>query len=33
MPAEMIYRERHVLAEDVFVEIVVWRVPRTVRGS
>ena len=25
--------ERHVLAENAFVEIVVWRVPRSVRGS
>jgi hypothetical protein len=33
MSAEMIYRERHVLGEDAFVEIVVWRVPRSVRGS
>ena len=25
--------ERHVLAEDAFAEIVVWRVPHSVRGS
>ena len=33
MKAEVLHRERHVLAEDAFVEIVVWRVPRSVRGS
>ena len=33
MRAEVLHHERHVLAEDVFVEIVVWRVPRPVRGS
>jgi len=33
MPAEAIYRERHVVAEDAFVEIVVWRLARAVRGS
>lgn len=26
-------QERHVLAEDAFVEIVVWRVPKTLKGS
>lgn len=25
--------ERHVLAEDAFVEIVVWRLPKAARGS
>ncbi len=25
--------ERHVLAENAFVEIVIWRLPRSVRGS
>jgi len=33
MKAEVLQRERFVLAEDAFVEIVVWRVPRSVRGS
>lgn len=33
MSAEVLARERHVLAEDAFVEIVVWRVPRPVPGS
>ena len=33
MKAEVLLRERHVLAEDAFVEMVVWRLPRTLRGS
>jgi hypothetical protein len=33
MKAEVVNDERYVLAEDTFVEIVVWRVPRPVRGS
>jgi hypothetical protein len=33
MKAEALARERHVLAEDAFVEIVVWRLPRPVRSS
>jgi hypothetical protein len=33
MNAEALARERHVLAEDVFAEIVVWRVPHLVKGS
>lgn len=33
MKAEVLLRERHVLAEDTFVEIVIWRVPRSLRGS
>jgi hypothetical protein len=33
MKAEALLHERHVVAEDAFAEIVVWRVPRTVRGS
>jgi hypothetical protein len=33
MKAQMLHRERHVLAEDTFVEIVVWLVPRSLRGS
>lgn len=33
MKAEVLLRERHVLAENAFVEIVVWPVPRSVRGS
>lgn len=33
MKAEILLDERHVLTEDAFVELVIWRVPRTVRGS
>ena len=33
MKAEALARERHVLAENAFVEIVVWRVPRPVKRS
>lgn len=33
MKAEALVQERHVLAENAFVEIVVWRVPRPVKGS
>lgn len=33
MKAALLLDERHVVAEDVFVEIVVWRVPRPSRGS
>ena len=33
MKAEVLLHERHVIAEDAFVEIVVWRTPRPVRGS
>ena len=33
MKAEALAQERHVLAEDVFAEVVVWRVPRPVKGS
>jgi hypothetical protein len=33
MKAEALARERHVLAEDAFVEVVVWRVTPRVRGS
>jgi len=33
MKAEPLIDERHVLDEDTFVEIVVWRLPRPVRGS
>ena len=33
MKAELLLDERHVLAEGVFVEIVVWRLPRPARGS
>jgi hypothetical protein len=33
MKAEALAQERHVLAEDPFVEVVVWRVSRPVRGS
>lgn len=29
----MLVRERYVLAEDVFAEVVVWRVPHSVRAS
>ena len=33
MKAEALAQERHVVAEDAFVEIVVWRVPHPVKGS
>jgi hypothetical protein len=33
MRAERLLDERHILAEDAFVEIVVWRLPRPARGS
>jgi hypothetical protein len=33
MEAEPVYRERVVLAETLFAELVVWRVPEPVRGS
>jgi hypothetical protein len=33
MAAELMIDERHVLAENTFVEIVVWRLPRVVPGS
>jgi hypothetical protein len=33
MKAEALVQERHVLAENAFAEIVVWQLPRPVRGS
>jgi len=33
MPPELLLDERHVLSESAFVELVVWRVPASVRGS
>lgn len=33
MKAELLINERHVLDDSAFVEIVVWQVPRSVRGS
>jgi hypothetical protein len=33
MAAELLIDERHVLDARAFVEIVVWRLPRPVRGS
>lgn len=33
MPAEPLLDERHVLSEAAFAELVVWRVPASVRGS
>jgi len=33
MKAEVLLDERHVIASDAFVELVVWRTPRPVRGS
>jgi hypothetical protein len=33
MKAELLNDERFIIAENVFVEIVVWQVPSTVRGS
>ena len=33
MKTELLLSERHVLAEDTFVEAVVWRLPHPARGS
>jgi hypothetical protein len=33
MKAEALARERHVVAENAFVEIVVWHIPHPVKGS
>lgn len=33
MKAELLLRERHLLAEDAFVELRIWRVPAAVQGS
>jgi hypothetical protein len=33
MKAQLLINERHVLDNSAFVEIVVWQVPRSVRGS
>lgn len=33
MAAEPLLDERHVLSESAFAELVVWRVPASVRGS
>jgi hypothetical protein len=33
MPARLLLRERRILAEDRFVEIVIWEVPKPVPGS
>jgi Family of unknown function (DUF6516) len=33
MRAELLFDERHVLDIGMFVEIIVWRVPRPLRGS
>jgi len=33
MPAELLLDERHILGEAAFAELVVWRVPVSVRGS
>jgi hypothetical protein len=33
MRAEVLLRERHILANDAFVEMVVWRLPGSARGS
>ena len=33
MKAEAMAHERHILDEDAFAEIVVWRVPQPVKGS
>jgi hypothetical protein len=33
MPAELLLDERRILGEAAFAEIVVWRVPVSVRGS
>jgi hypothetical protein len=33
MDAKLLLNERHVLSETVFVELVVWRLPRPLPGS
>ena len=33
MDAELLLRERHVLDESAFAELVVWRLPRVLPGS
>lgn len=33
MKAGLLLDERHVLSEDSFVELVVWQIPRRVKGS
>jgi hypothetical protein len=33
MKAEALAHERHLLAEDAFAEITIWRVPHPVKGS
>ena len=33
MKAEALAHERHVLAEDAFAEIVIWRLPQPAEGS
>jgi len=33
MSAEVVLKERHVISEDAFVELVVWRLPLPVAGS
>ena len=33
MKAELLLRERKALSETAFIEIVIWRVPKPVRGS
>lgn len=33
MRAELLLRERHILDEDAFVELVVWRAPKPLPGS
>ena len=33
MKAELLLRERHLIAEDAFVEFRIWRVPNAVSGS
>lgn len=33
MEAEQLLRERHILSETEFVELIVWRVPEPVLGS
>ena len=33
MKAELLLKERHILSETAFVEFVIWRLPRSLRGS
>jgi Family of unknown function (DUF6516) len=33
MNAKLLYRERHVISENTFVEMIVWKLPKPLKGS